>query len=215
LLPAQLSAHQQRDFTMTSNGQRLLHNVAAATAISVALGFAGAPPAAMAASSIATSNSESQSATVTVKSIDLATRHVVVVNSAGEDVSLKIPASVRNLDQVKPGQKIKATYTRETEIVISSPNTTLPPDTAATVSARAAKGELPAGVVANGLVVSGSVLAIDMVNHTLKIVSPKGGEVHTIVVRRADRQKAMAKLKVGDSITAYITESLLISVHPA
>jgi Cu/Ag efflux protein CusF len=200
---------------MTSNGQGSLQNVAAATALAVALSFSAAPPAAMAASTVATSSSESESATVTVKSIDLASRHLVVVNSAGEDVSLKVPSSVRNLAKVKAGDKIKATYTRETEFVISTPNTALPADTAAVVSARAAKGELPAAVVANGLVVSGSVLAIDMANHTLKIVSPKGGEVHTIVVRRADRQKAMAKLKVGDTITAYITESLLISVHPA
>ena len=33
--------------------------------------------------------------------------------------------------------------------------------------------------------------------------------------RRYDRQKAMAKLKVGDTITAYITESLVVAVSPA
>jgi hypothetical protein len=200
---------------MTPKGPRLVRNVSAATAIVAALAVAFAPIAATAHSTLATSSSETETATVTVKAIDLASRQLVVANSAGEVFSMKVPPAVHNLDNVIVGDKIHARYTVETAFVISTPNTALPPDTSATVAARAAKGELPAGVVANGLVVSGSVLAIDMANHTLKLVSPKGGEVHTIAVRRPDRQRAMARLKVGDTITAYITESLLISVHPA
>ncbi len=199
---------------MNSKTPRLLQYFAA-TVMAATLGVATVPTAATAASHVATALGQSVSSTVTVKSIDAANRHLVVTNSAGEVFTLKVPDSVRSFSQVKVGDKIKATYTRQTEIVISTPNTALPPDTETMIAARAAKGELPAAVVANHIVVTGAVLGIDMANHTLKVVNPKGGEVYTIAVQQADRKKAMAKLKVGDTITAYITESLAISLHPA
>jgi hypothetical protein len=199
---------------MASKKHCLTPHPAAAAAMLVVLALA-APAAAFAASTTAEHSSQSVTTTATVTYIDPATRRIVVRGASGDLVSVKAPPEVRNFSQIKVGDKVKATYTVETEIVISSPNTPLPADTEATVAARAAKGELPAAVVANHVIVTGAVLAIDMANHTLKIVSPQGGEVHTITVKRADRQKAMAKLKVGDKITAYVTESMLLSVHPA
>ena len=200
---------------MALKKHRLTRHPAAAAAMLVALGLAAAPAAAFAASTTAEHSSQSITTTALVKSIDPATRHIVMMSASGDLLSMKAPPEVHNFSQIKVGDKIRATYTVETELVISSPNTPLPRDTEATMAARAAKGELPAALVANHLIVTGAVLAIDMANHTLKIVSPQGGEVHTITVKRADRQKAMAKLKVGDKITAYITESLLLSVHSA
>jgi hypothetical protein len=188
----------------------------AAAAVSlVALAFAAAPPAALSASRTVESSSQSVTSTVTVKSIDAANRHVVVADPSGKTFTMKVPSGVRNFDQVKVGDKVKVTYTVETELMISPINAPLPPDAEATLAARAAKGELPAGVVANHIVVTGAVIGIDMANHTLRIVSPQGGQVHTISIRRADRQKAMANLKLGDKITAFVTESLMISVQPA
>jgi hypothetical protein len=55
------------------------------------------------------------------------------------------------------------------------------------------------------------VLGVDPKTHVLKIVSPSGGEVHEFTVVDPQGQKLMSKLKVGDKITAYINESLLIS----
>jgi hypothetical protein len=207
---------------MTSKTGRLTGHSVAATAIFLALAFAA--PSALAqtattttASTTPTSSTHTQSITtvVTVKSIDMGNRHMVVTSASGDEFAMKVPAEVHNLDKIKVGDKIRATYTRETELVISKGNAPLPPDSETTLAARAAKGELPAGAVANHIVVTGAVLGIDMANHTLKVVNPQGGQVHTIYVSLADRQKAMSQLKVGDKITAYVTESLLLSVHPA
>jgi hypothetical protein len=159
------------------------------------------------------SDSQSVTARVTIKSIDEATRHVVVVDAAGETFTIKAPAEVRNFDQLKVGQSIRATYTVETEFVLSAPNTPLPPDTDRTVETRAARGALPAGAVKNHIVVTGAVVGVDLVNHTLQLVDPKGGRVHTVAVR-PDRYEVMREIKVGDTITAYVTESLMLAVHP-
>ena len=159
-------------------------------------------------------NSQTLTAKVTVKSVDLKTRHVTVTAPSGDTFTLKVGKAVHNLAQVKPGDTIHATYTLETEFVLSAPNTPLPDDTQTVVAARAAKGELPAAVVANHVVVTGAVVGIDKAKHTLKLVDPNGGQVHTVVVSNKDRQKAMQQIKVGDTITAYVTESLLIAVNP-
>jgi hypothetical protein len=199
---------------MTSKTMPLPRRAPAAMASLFALAFAATPPVALSASRTVESNVQSVTSTVTVKSVDLTNRRAVVTGPTGDVFAIKVPASVRNFDQVKVGDKVRATYTVETELMISPRNAPLPPDAEATLAARAAKGELPAGVVANHIVVTGAIIGIDMANHTLKIVSPQGGQVHTISVRRADRQQAMANLKLGDKITAFVTESLMISVHP-
>jgi hypothetical protein len=159
-------------------------------------------------------NTRTTTKTVTVKSVDAATRHIVITDAAGEVSTLKAPAAVRNFSQIKPGDKIKATYTIETEYVLSSPNSPLPANSETTIAARAAKGEVPAAVVANHMVVTGNVLGIDLAAHTIKIVNKDGGQVHTIYVRNAERQKLLPKVKVGDTISAYVTEGLLITVNP-
>jgi hypothetical protein len=188
--------------------------LAAASAFVLALAFAPAP--ASAEGVVAASGSlQTASAKVTIKSVNAATRHLVVQDASGDVFSIKVPKAVHNFKQIKAGDTVTATYQRETEYVLSSPNSPLPPDTDTVIAARAAKGEVPAGLVADHVVVTGAVVGIDHAKHTLKLVDPKGGEVHTIYVRSADGQKALAKMKVGDTITAYVTEALAITVNPA
>lgn len=157
---------------------------------------------------------ESMTGTVTIKSIDPATRRLVVLNDAGEAISMTAPEEIRNFDQLRVGDKITATYTLKTEFVLSAPNAPLPPDTQTLVAARAGKGERPSGTVANQIVVTGAVVGIDAANHRLKIVSPQGGEVHDVKVTSADGLKAFYKVKVGDRITAYVSESLMLAANP-
>jgi len=151
--------------------------------------------------------------TATVVSVDPATRHVVV-DHAGQHFTLKAPPEMRNFEQLQPGHKVTATYAVETAFALSPPNGPLPPDTETMIATRAAKGELPAAVVTNHIVVTGAILGIDQANHTLKMVSPRGGEVHDIAVRTAAGRAALPKLKVGDKITAYITEGMLLAAKP-
>jgi Cu/Ag efflux protein CusF len=83
----------------------------------IALAVTATPISVSAQGMPAISRSERQTATATVKSIDKATRHVTLTR-----FSLKAPDDVRNLDQLKVGDTITATYVRETEFVISEPN---------------------------------------------------------------------------------------------
>jgi hypothetical protein len=156
---------------------------------------------------------ESHAITVvaTVQSLDPATRHLVLT-SGGESFPMVADRHVQNFDQLKVGDKVKATYRLETEFLLSKPNEKLPANAEAMIAARAAKGQMPAGAVAHHMVVTGAVLGVDVANHTLKVVDRTGGKVHTIDVIPSNRP-ALALMKVGDYITAYVTESLLVTVH--
>ena len=199
---------------MKSNMSRLARNLLAAATVAGALAAATAPALALPTDmSSGLGTSQTVTAKVTVKSIDMATRHVTVVGADGETFTMKVPTAAQNLDQVKVGDIITATYTREVVFAISPANSPLPADTQTTIAARAAKGEIPAGVVANHVVVTGAVIGIDMDAHTLQLVDPQGGQVHTVKVTDPQRQAAMAQLKVGDTITIYVTESLLVALN--
>jgi hypothetical protein len=161
----------------------------------------------------AASMSQKTTASVQVVSVDMATRHLVVKRDTGETFSLQVPPEVRNLDQVKPGDTLSATYVREVAYAVSPPGQPLPENTATIMAARAAKGEMPAAAVANHIMVTGAVLGIDLANSTVKVVNPKGGEVHEFDVVTPEGRQLLGKLKVGDMVTAYVTEALLVSVN--
>lgn len=200
---------------MIATGPARPRQAAVAAGILIALGCAAAPSASLARTPVALSGSDQVTSTVIIKSIDPATRRIDVTTEAGESLTIKVPPEVRNFDQLKVGDKITTTYSLEAAFVLSPPNSDLPANTETTVAARAAKGELPAAAVANHLVVTGAVVGIDMASHTLRLVNPQGGQVRTLAVKSAEGRAAMAKVKVGDTITAYITESLMISAAPA
>jgi hypothetical protein len=161
------------------------------------------------------SRSSTQTSEVTVKAVDVATRHLTIANAKGETQTVKVPAEYKRLDALKPGDKIKATYAVETDIAIAAPGQPLPEDVGGVVGSRTVSGGPPKAGAVSHITVTGAVLAIDMQRHMLKLVSPKGGEVHEIEVTHEDGQKAMSKLKVGDKITVSVTEALLLKVVPS
>jgi hypothetical protein len=47
------------------------------------------------------------------------------------------------------------------------------------------------------------------------MVNPQGGQVFTFHVTDPDRQARLPMLKVGDTITAVVSETLAVSIQPA
>ena len=74
---------------------------------------------------------------------------------------------------------------------------------------------MPAGAVGAKLVVTGLVAGIDPADHSLRLVDPSGGELHTVhVVSQAGLQN-FGLIKVGDRITAVATQAIAAVVEPA
>jgi hypothetical protein len=150
----------------------------------------------------------------TVKAIDLPSRMVTLVGPQGNVVSLKVGEEVRNLPQVNPGNKVLVRYHGSITYVLSPRGAQLPKDTLTAAGTRAAPGEMPAGAAAAKLVVTETVIGVDQASHTLQVVNPSGGLVQTVAVTTPEGQQNMKLIKVGDTITAVVSEAVAVAVEP-
>jgi hypothetical protein len=158
---------------------------------------------------------ESVSARAIVKAVDLPTRTVTLETSGGNMITLKVGDEVKNLPQVRPGDTVVAHYYTSSAYVLAPPGSKLPDDSLTVAGARAAPGDKPAAAAGSKLVVSGLVVGLDPALHTVSLVDPDGGRVRTVNVVTPQGQQGMKLIKVGDTITAIITEAVLIGVEAA
>ena len=157
-------------------------------------------------------SSRTLTAKVKVKSVNLATRRAVFTDADGNNFALTIAPRVRNLDKVKAGDTIMVRYNLTTTYVVTRRGAATPSDSDFAMASRAAKGERPAGAYLESSVTTDVVLGVDTVRKTLKLSDPKGGHVVTVNVTNPLAQKQLHKVKVGDRVTAHVTESLLVAV---
>jgi Cu/Ag efflux protein CusF len=194
-------------------------NTCLALAACLALGVAGLTAPAPAWAQAAGIGGIGESHTITeraqVKAIDLATRQVTLVGPQGNVFTVHAGDAVRNLDRVKVGDTVVATFYTSTMLVLSAPGTKIPDNQLNAAAARAAKGELPAAAVASRSIVTGTVVGVDLSAHTISLVDPAGGMVHTFAVTEARRQAALKRVKVGDSLTIIGTEAFAVALDPA
>jgi hypothetical protein len=159
--------------------------------------------------------SESVSVRAVVKAVNLQTRTVTLETPGGAVMALKVGDQVQNLPQVRPGDKIIAHYFSSTAYVLAPSGTKLPDDSLTVAGARAAPGEKPAGALGSKMVVSGLVVGVDPAAHTVSLVDPSGGQIRAVNVVTPEGQQNMKLIKIGDTITAVITEAVLVGVEPA
>ena len=153
----------------------------------------------------------------TVKAVDMKTRTVTLVGPQGETKTLKVGDQVKNLAQVKPGDTVVARFYDSVAYVVAPAGTKLPENAMAMAEAQAAPGELPAGAVGAKIIVTGLVVGVNPVAHTISLVNPPpaGGEIRTLTVKNPQYQQMLPQIKVGDTITAVISEALVVAVEPA
>jgi len=63
--------------------------------------------------------------------------------------------------------------------------------------------------------ISGTVVGIDLAAHRLEVVNPSGGGIYTIDVTNATRVEMLSRLKVGDTVTAVVSEAIAVSIESA
>jgi hypothetical protein len=172
------------------------------------------PAVAQASGMVGIGESDTFTLRATVKAIDLPSRMVTLVGPQGNVVSLRVGEEARNLPQVKPGNKVLVRYHGSITYVLSPRGAQLPKDTLTAAGTRAAPGQMPAGAAAAKLVVTETVIAIDQASHTLQIVDPSGGQVRTVAVTTPEGQQNMKMIKIGDTITAVVSEAVAVAVEP-
>jgi hypothetical protein len=172
------------------------------------------PAVAQSAGMAGIGESDTVSLRATVEALDLNSRVVTLLGAQGNSLTLKVGDEVRNLAQVKVGDKVVVSYHRSVAYVLAPRGTKLPDDSLTVAAARAAPGQMPAGAVGSKLVVTATVVGMDPTTHTLQLVDPTGGLIRSVSVMTPEGQRSMKLIKVGDTISAIISEAVAIAVAP-
>jgi hypothetical protein len=147
-----------------------------------------------------------------ITAINPQTRRITLTSANGNSVRVTAGKQV-DLSQLKVGDTVNAKYYRAVAFVLSTPEQPVPENDI--VQAVAQNGTTPGGDVVRVVRISATVVGIDLPEHSIDLVNPTGGGVRTVIVTDPGRIALLPKLKIGDTITAVVGQSLAVSVVPA
>ena len=162
-----------------------------------------------------------QSAEVTLRgriaALNPETREVTLESATGAKIAVTAGPAVR-LDMIAVGDMVNVQYFRSVgfEVVPASGKGGVPGAGANGMTEIMARPtEAPGGIGIRVTKVSGTVVGIDLASHTLDMINPSGGGVYSVVVTDPGRIAKLPRLRVGDTITAVISQALAVSIEPA
>jgi Cu/Ag efflux protein CusF len=152
--------------------------------------------------------------TVTVQSVDVPNRLVTVKDSTGAMQTMDVPASVKNLPQLKAGDRITIHYKVGLAAGIKKPGEASKSTEARESAASAPPGAKPGGMAQRMVRTLITVKAVDPVKNMLTFEGPKE-RTRTIAVKDPEMQDLLKQLKPGDQVEVAYTEALMIDVQAA
>jgi hypothetical protein len=153
-----------------------------------------------------------QEITATVETVDMTYRHLLVRGPQGNLITLIVDPSVRNLGQVRPGDRITLRYASAVAAQLAPPSAK-PRNEVVRVGARTPEGARPGVVLGERRTVTVQVTGIDLASNTVSFVPPDG-QPRTVVVRDPSMQDFLRHLKVGDRVDVTYAEAVAVSVEP-
>ena len=145
--------------------------------------------------------------TATVTKIDQATREVTLKTEAGEEYSFVAGDDVKNLAQVKTGDKVRVAYKEAFVYQVKKGGSMASPQTAV-AGASAQPGTKPAAAFARQTTATVMITAIDKNTPSVTLKGP-AGNTRTIKVLRPEKLEGV---NVGDTVELTYTEALSIKV---
>lgn len=143
-----------------------------------------------------------------VTAIDQSTRRVTLAGPEGNKFTFTAGPEVKNLAQVRVGDKVTATFARRLVVTVRSDDAA-PSLTVDATRATALRGEKPGMLVAEETEVVARVTGIDPVARTADL-SFADGTVKNVPIR-ADVD--LSRYKVGDNVVIRVTNALTVLVR--
>jgi Cu/Ag efflux protein CusF len=147
---------------------------------------------------------DSVTAYATVRGVDPATRKVTLETADGNRATFTAPPEVRNLDQLRSGDRVKATFTERLTVLVNQDAT--PGGDYATASARTPKGAKPGAIVAESYEAVASVKSIDTAKRTATLEFADGKTIPVPVREDVD----LTRYKAGDHVLIRVTDVLSV-----
>jgi len=150
-------------------------------------------------------------ATGTIDSIDAATRTIKIKLPSGALREVEVGDEVRNFDQLKVGDKVKAKYVESLTIELKKDGKQVVGRTESTSLDRAQPGAKPGGVAKHEVTVVADVVNVDAKKHLVQVKN-EHGETVDLNVKDPEQLKLVKK---GDQVQATYTVALAVAVEPA
>jgi len=151
--------------------------------------------------------------TATVEFIDLATRMVGILGPEGNSLILQAGEQVRNLDQVRAGDKVTVEYYEGLAAAIN-PSASRNEVKVTEALVRSAAGERPAGAAGDAITATVLIEYVDTLRHVVRFKGPLG-KTRVIKVMKPEFRALLKNLKPGDQVELTYFEALAVSVQPA
>jgi hypothetical protein len=146
----------------------------------------------------------------TVEAIDAQTRQVTLKGPKGGLLDMELGSDVRNLDQVKVGDRVVVHYVEALTLTLMKDGKEIRGRGETSDAVRTAPGQRPGGAAAAQIKVTADVIGVDHKHHVVTLRGPKQVvELHVV------DPEQLKLIKVGDQIEATYTEALALSVEPA
>ena len=188
--------------------------LAACAALTLCAGVAGAQTEAP-RKSIELENARGGSAVLSVTgeitAVDVANRIVSIKGPRGNINDLRVDPAVRNLEQVKVGDRVRLSYRIGVAVALVKGGDGIRERVETDAAAVAQKGARPGGVAVNRTTIVANVFSL---NRKKNIVTLRGTSGQLVDVHVRD-PKALKDVNVGDQVVANITESVALRVTPA
>jgi hypothetical protein len=147
-------------------------------------------------------------ATSKVTAVDPAKRTVTLTNEAGETKTYKLGKKIRNFDQIKVGDEVKATLLESVAVVVRK--SSAPPDASGgDLVAIAPKGAMPGVIMAKTRQITAKIVSVDTQARTVTVEGPAGGTPTIKVGPKVN----LDELPKGDDVTLRVTDALAIRVE--
>jgi len=148
--------------------------------------------------------------TATVTKIDQATREVTLKPDDGDEFSFVASDEVKNLGQVKVGDRVTVTYAEALAYEVKKGGEVASPTTV--IAGKSADpGTKPAGAIARQTTATVAIVAIDPKAPSVTFRGP-AGNTKTIKVMHPEKLQGV---QVGDTVEITYTEALAIKLEAA
>jgi hypothetical protein len=143
----------------------------------------------------------------TVETIDKSRRAVNIKTADGKFVALDVPASAKRFDELKVGDKVKATYNNNVMVRLK-PAGEAAVDTADT-SSTMGKAAQPGGAASMLRTMTATIADIDKGTSSMTLVGPNGWKYS----RRIVDPKVFDQVKVGDRVDITWSTDVTVDVE--
>lgn len=146
----------------------------------------------------------------TITAIDAATRDITLKTIQGKEFTFMAGEDVQRFDELKVGDDVLIQYYESLALSLSKVEGGVPTASETASEVRAEPSQLPGGIKTRQTTITAKITAVDAAKSTVTLIGPKGRSVTLDV-----EPEILAKVKVGDLVSAVYTEAVAASVARA